>query len=240
MRWPRQGVENVLALRGDPPQGQERWTKTEGGLEYSRELVELLRADYPFAVGRRRFPGDAHPRGISRGRPALSQGEGRCGRAVSGHPDVLRQPLLLRLRRARAGDRDRRADHPRRHADPQLRWHPADDASSRPPTFPTRLRARARPRRGDDEAVAELGVSYATLQCAELLDGGAPGHPLHHAQPLARDSGDPRRAQAHAALGRGRATCGRARLAALGRACVHPSDGSVSQLLQREPHGRHR
>jgi methylenetetrahydrofolate reductase (NADPH) len=30
-------------------------------------------------------------------------------------------------------------------------------------------------RRGDDEAVAELGVSYATLQSAELLAGGAPG-----------------------------------------------------------------
>ena len=30
-------------------------------------------------------------------------------------------------------------------------------------------------RRGNDEAVAELGVAHATLQCAELLEGGAPG-----------------------------------------------------------------
>ena len=45
------GFDNVLALRGDPPQGQEEWTKTEGGLEYSRELVELIRGDYPFAIG---------------------------------------------------------------------------------------------------------------------------------------------------------------------------------------------
>ncbi len=51
------GVENVLALRGDPPKGQERWSKTEGGLEYSRELVELLRAEYPeFVVGGAAFP----------------------------------------------------------------------------------------------------------------------------------------------------------------------------------------
>src|SRR3712207_4783910 len=38
------GVENVLALRGDPPAGQERWTRTRGGLEYSRELIELIDA----------------------------------------------------------------------------------------------------------------------------------------------------------------------------------------------------
>src|SRR6266566_6464836 len=50
------GIDNVLALRGDPPAGQEEWTKTEGGLEYSRELVELIAADYPFSIGAACFP----------------------------------------------------------------------------------------------------------------------------------------------------------------------------------------
>src|SRR4051795_2548043 len=50
------GIENVLALRGDPPQGQSEWTKTEGGLEYSHELVRLIRAEHPFAVGAACFP----------------------------------------------------------------------------------------------------------------------------------------------------------------------------------------
>src|ERR1700680_2486841 len=52
----RAGIDNVLALRGDPPAGEEAWTKTDGGLEYSRELVELITADYPFAVGAACFP----------------------------------------------------------------------------------------------------------------------------------------------------------------------------------------
>src|ERR1700733_1928025 len=50
------GIDNVLALRGDPPAGEEAWTKTEGGLEYSRELVELIAGDYDFAIGAACFP----------------------------------------------------------------------------------------------------------------------------------------------------------------------------------------
>jgi methylenetetrahydrofolate reductase (NADPH) len=50
------GIENVLALRGDPPAGQEEWTKTAGGLEYSCELVEMIGSSYPFAIGAACFP----------------------------------------------------------------------------------------------------------------------------------------------------------------------------------------
>src|ERR1700682_2511347 len=52
----RAGIDNVLALRGDPPEGQTYWTQTEGGLRYSRELVELIAGSYPFAIRADCFP----------------------------------------------------------------------------------------------------------------------------------------------------------------------------------------
>ena len=33
------GIENVLALRGDPPRGETEWTPHPGGLSYSAELA---------------------------------------------------------------------------------------------------------------------------------------------------------------------------------------------------------
>lgn len=37
------GIRNILALRGDPPAGQDKWVATEGGLECGRDLVEYIR-----------------------------------------------------------------------------------------------------------------------------------------------------------------------------------------------------
>jgi methylenetetrahydrofolate reductase (NADPH) len=48
------GVESVVALRGDPPQGEERFQVTAGGFSYANELVEFIRGEFPdmgIAVG---------------------------------------------------------------------------------------------------------------------------------------------------------------------------------------------
>lgn len=42
-----QGVENVVALRGDPPQGSGQFQVAPGGLRYANELVELIRREFP-------------------------------------------------------------------------------------------------------------------------------------------------------------------------------------------------
>ena len=115
------GIDNVLALRGDPPAGHDDWVKTEGGLEYSRELVALIRADYPFAIGAACFP-ETHIHAVSPEADLAHLVEKvGAGRGLPDHPAVLRQRRLLRLRGPRARRRDRGPDHPRDHADHPLR-----------------------------------------------------------------------------------------------------------------------
>jgi methylenetetrahydrofolate reductase (NADPH) len=41
------GITNIMALRGDPPKGQEGFRKTEGGLGYANELVAVIRNEFP-------------------------------------------------------------------------------------------------------------------------------------------------------------------------------------------------
>ena len=54
------GMENVLPLRGDPPKGQEKFVKTEGGFEHASELVEFIRGRYPFCLAGACYP-EVHP-----------------------------------------------------------------------------------------------------------------------------------------------------------------------------------
>ena len=170
----RAGIDNVLALRGDPPAGQEAWTKTEGGLEYSRELVALICAEYPFAIGAACFP-ETH---IHATNPQADL-EHLLEKVQAGVDFLITQLFFDNARyfdflaRARAigitvpiipgiipitqvGQIERMAKM---------------CGASIPAGLHRELHAR-----GDDpEAVLDFGVAYATLQCAELLAAGAPG-----------------------------------------------------------------
>ena len=43
----RKEVDFLVALRGDPPQGDSKFQAVEGGFSYANELVEFIRAEFP-------------------------------------------------------------------------------------------------------------------------------------------------------------------------------------------------
>ncbi len=54
--WQR-GIENIVALRGDPPRGEKNFRPVPGGLQYANELVELIRREFPqFGVAVAGYP----------------------------------------------------------------------------------------------------------------------------------------------------------------------------------------
>ena len=50
------GIQNILALRGDPPQGQDKFEKPANGFAYANELVEFIRKHYDFCIGVAGYP----------------------------------------------------------------------------------------------------------------------------------------------------------------------------------------
>ena len=50
------GIQNILALRGDPPQGQNKFEKPENGFAYANELVAFIRKHYDFCIGVAGYP----------------------------------------------------------------------------------------------------------------------------------------------------------------------------------------
>ena len=52
----RQGIENVLPLRGDPPAGTDVFEKKPGGFGYANELVSFIKENYDFCLGVAGYP----------------------------------------------------------------------------------------------------------------------------------------------------------------------------------------
>jgi methylenetetrahydrofolate reductase (NADPH) len=168
------GVENVLALRGDPPRGETDWKPHPGGLHYSTELAALISAEYPFCIGAACFP-EVHPEARDMAHDLRFLRE----KVAAGASFAITQLFFDNELYFSFVDEARAAgiDIP---IIPGIM--PITDVRQIKTitgmcqaTIPAALLEQLELRTDDPDAVLQLGVSYATLQCAELLARGAPG-----------------------------------------------------------------
>jgi methylenetetrahydrofolate reductase (NADPH) len=168
------GIQNVLALRGDPPHGEDSWRPHPGGLSYSVELIRLIRERFDFCVGAACFP-ETHPDAPDR---ASDLGYAHA-KVEAGASFLITQLFFDNSFYFDFVERAREAGitipiipgiMPVTNYGQIKRMSEMCGAS-----FPDQYEAELEARKDDPDATADLGVAYATLQCADLLARGAPG-----------------------------------------------------------------
>ena len=170
------GIENVLALRGDPPRGQTEFKAVAGGFQYASELVRFIRDRHNsvLCLGGACYP-EKHP---ECGNPAVDL-QNLKRKVDEGLDFVITQLFFNNQRYFEFVERARRIGievpilaglMPITNASQVERFMVSCGA-----TIPFELGEELDRRRGDPQAVMELGIAHATAQCIELLDKGAPG-----------------------------------------------------------------
>ena len=165
------GIENVLALRGDAPKDG---SPPSGELHYATDLVGLLHDDFDFSIGGACYP-EVHPEAASAEVDLAHLAE----KVARGAEFLVSQLFFDNDRYFAFVDRARSAGitvpivpgiMPITDYKQIGRFTAMCGA-----TIPASLRAALEDRIDQPEAVADLGVAFATLQCADLLERGAPG-----------------------------------------------------------------
>lgn len=170
------GVKNILALRGDPPAGSEEFKKTDGGFEYSYELVEFLREIDGFSIGVAGFP---------EGHVACKEGKqvdwDRLKQKVGSGADFVITQLFFDN-----ADYYEFRDHLTKKLGVEVPLVPGilpilgagqikRFTAMCGARIPEKMLARLNELGDDDVAAAQFGIEYATEQCRDLLDNGAEG-----------------------------------------------------------------
>jgi methylenetetrahydrofolate reductase (NADPH) len=168
------GIENVLALRGDPPRGQTEWRPHPGGLHHSVELIRLVKERFDFCVGAACFP-EVHPDASDRDSDlgyARAKQDAGAGFLITQlfFDNELYFEFVEDARAAGITVPIVPGIMPITNYGQIKRFTEMCGAS-----IPNDLEGELNGRADDPEAVAELGVAYATLQCSDLLARGAPG-----------------------------------------------------------------
>lgn len=168
------GTQNILALRGDPPQGYERFEKTEDGFAYANELVAFIRQNYDFCIGVAGYP-EGHIECSDKDTDLEN-----LKRKVDAGADFIVTQLFF--------DNRFYFDFVERARNigitvpiipgimpilnvKQTKRFTKMCGSSIPDTLMRRLESA----QDDPEAVRKIGIDHADAQCEQLLKNGAPG-----------------------------------------------------------------
>jgi len=169
------GIDNILALRGDPPKGATDWTPVEGGFRHADELAAFVKERFSLGIGGACYPEKHHEA------PSLDADVHNLKRKVDAGAEFLITQLFF--------DNDRywsfvdkvRAEGIRVPVVPGimpvLNLTNLQRIASLSPgtTIPPELETAFRDAGDDDAAALEAGVHYAARQCRALLANGAPG-----------------------------------------------------------------
>ncbi|MDR2055008.1 MAG: methylenetetrahydrofolate reductase [Desulfovibrio sp.] len=173
------GVDNVLALRGDAPAGQE--TAPAGHFRYACDLVAFIRTRAPdMGIGVAAYPAP-HPES-----PTFAEDRGCTAEKFRSGADFAITQLFFDVREYEdlvAGLRARGVSAP---VVPGILPVQSFDSLRRvlsmcganiPGKFYLSLEEARR--KGGDEALREIGLNFAVRQIRRLLDMGAPGIHLY-------------------------------------------------------------
>lgn len=170
----REGVANVLALRGDPPESEDRFKSADPELAHGSDLVAFVRRNgYGFGIGAA-CSAEKHPES-----PDIEHEFRYLKLKVDSGADFLVTQLFFDNRHyfelvARA-----RAAGIKVPIVPGLMPVPsrrslAHMTTMSGATVPEKLQQEI-DQQPDDDAVRRLGVQHCIAQCAELLEAGVPG-----------------------------------------------------------------
>ena len=169
-----EGVENIMALRGDPPKGQANFERHPDGFAYATDLIAMLREKFSFAIGAAAYP-EKHPEAAS----FDSDIENARRKVEAGATFLVTQFFFENDNYFAYVDRARAAgiDVPIIPGIMPITNYEAVAGmlAMNGGKLPQTLLAELEARRDEPDAVADLGVAFTSLQCRELLQRGAPG-----------------------------------------------------------------